>query len=112
MGSSDSRSWNKHRLDRISTRFKVFADSLDGEGLSQFVSVNDVTLVEKRPLASHLSEYPHFNHSGEASNVLTNDPSGPDFVNSAEHLRPEITCVVCPPPVFQHRKKAGRGSRP
>jgi hypothetical protein len=46
VGSSDSRSRNKHRLDGISEAFKVFADPFDGEGLLKFVSVNAVTLAE------------------------------------------------------------------
>ena len=43
---------------------------------------------------SQVSEYPSFDHSGETSNIFTNDPSGPDFVNNAEHLRPEVTLVL------------------
>jgi hypothetical protein len=33
-------------------------------------------------------------HCDEASNVLTTDPSGPDFLNNPKHLRPEVA-VVC-----------------
>lgn len=98
VGSSDSRSRNKHRLDGISKTLKVAADSFNGEALAQLVSVKSVTFSEHNGIASHVREYPSFDHSGETSNVLTNDPSGPDFVNNAEHLRPEITVVVCPPP--------------
>ena len=94
MGSSDSRSWNKHRLDGISKGLEFFADSFDGKGLSQGILVKLLTLSEKSPLASHVSAYPAFDHSGEASNILTDNPSGPDFVNSPQHLRPEVTVVV------------------
>ena len=94
VGSADSRSRNKHRLDGISEMFKVSADSFDGEGLSQGVLVNIVTLSKESGTASQVSAYPSFDHSGDSSNVLTNDPSGPDFANSAEHFRPEVTVVV------------------
>jgi hypothetical protein len=29
----------------------------------------------------------------DASNVLTNDPTGPEFVDNAAHFRPEVTVV-------------------
>jgi len=112
MGSSDSRSWNKHRLDGISDVLEITADAFDGKGLSQSVSVNSLHLSEKSPLPTHVSEYPSFDHSGDSSNVLTNEPSGPDFVNSPKSLRPEVTLVGCPPPSYLHRKKAGRGILP
>ena len=112
VGSSDSRSRNKHRLDGVSKTLKVSADPLDGEGLSQFVSVKSVTLSEQSGIASHRSEYPSFDHSGDSSNVLTNDPSGPDFVNNPQHLRPEITLVLSSPPFSCVGKRlAGEASR-
>lgn len=46
VGSSDSRSRNKHRLDGISETLNVSADSFNGEGLVEFVSVKFVTLLE------------------------------------------------------------------
>ena len=30
----------------------------------------------------------------DARHVLTKDPTGPDFVNNAEHFRPEVTVIV------------------
>ena len=111
VGSPDSRSRNKHRLDGVSKTLKVSADPLDGEGLSQFVSVKSVTLSEQSGIASHRSEYPSFDHSGDSSNVLTNDPSGPDFVNSPQHLRPEVTLVLSSPPFSGIGKRlAGKAS--
>lgn len=97
MGSSDSRSWNKHRLDGISDFLKVSADSFDGKGSSVSVSVNSIHLSEKSPLPTHWSEYPGFDHSGDSSNIFTNEPSGPDFVDNAESLRPEVTLILSPP---------------
>ena len=94
VGRSDSRSRNKHRLDGISEALKVTADAFDGKGLAQSVSLNSVHLSEQSAFVSQRRKYPAFDHCGEASNVLTNDPSGPDFVNSAEHLRPEVTRIV------------------
>lgn len=79
MGSPTSRSRNKNRLDFVSDGFEVFADAFDGEGLSEFVSVKVVVLAEQSCFTSHFSENPSFDHSGDSSNVLTNDPSGPDF---------------------------------
>ena len=99
MGSADSRSRNKHRLDGVSKVLKVTADSFDGEGLVKFVSVKFVTLREQRGFASHVNKYPSFHHSGDSSNILTDNPSGPDFVNNAEHLRPEITVIVSSSPL-------------
>jgi hypothetical protein len=112
VGSSDSRSRNKHRLDGVSKTLKVSADPLDGEGLSQFVSVKSVTLSEQSGIASQRSEYPSFDHSGDSSNILTNDPSGPDFVNNPEHLRPEITLVLSSPSLSSIGKRlAGESPR-
>lgn len=99
MGSSRSRSRNKHRLDGISCTFKIVADAFDGKALLKHESVNITLFTEQRGLASQISEYPSFDHRGDSSNVLTNDPSGPDFANNAEHLRPEVTCVFLPPPL-------------
>ena len=98
VGRTDSRSRNKHRLDGVSKTLEVSADAFDGEGLAQFVSVKSVTLSEQSGIASQFSEYPSFDHSGDSSNIFTNDPSGPDFVNNPEHLRPEITFVLSSPP--------------
>jgi hypothetical protein len=95
---TDSRSRNKHRLDGISDTLKVSADAFDGEGLVKFVSVKFVTFREQRGIASQRSEYPSFDHSGDSSNIFTDNPSGPDFVNNAEHLRPEVAVIVSPPP--------------
>lgn len=108
VGRSASRSWNKHRLDGISATLKISADALEGEGLTQAVSVNSVHLSEYIGLASHISEYPAFDHSGDASNIFANNPARLDFVNSSQHLRPEVAVIVCPPPVYLRRKKAGR----
>lgn len=111
VGSTDTRSWNNERLDGISETFKVAADSLEGEGLPEGVSVNTVTLSEKSGFAPQVSKYPAFDHRGDSSNVLTNDPSGPDFVNSTEHLRPEVTVIVSPPPLSGVGKRlAGKAS--
>ena len=111
MGSPDSRSWNKHRLDGISDFLKVSADSFDGKGSSVSVSVNSIHLSEKSPLPTHWSEYPGFDHSGDSSNIFTNEPSGPDFVDNAESLRPEITLVFSPPPFSSIGKRlAGESS--
>ena len=98
VGCANRRSRNKQRLDGVSKTLKVFADAFDGEGLFKFVSVKFVILLEQRGLASQRSENPSFHHSGDSSNILTDNPSGPDFVNNPEHLRPEITVISRPPP--------------
>ena len=54
VGSADSRSRNKHRLDGISDTLKVSADSFEGKGLVKFVSVNVVTFREERGIASQV----------------------------------------------------------
>ena len=33
-------------------------------------------------------------HLEDATNVLTNNPTGPDLVNGTEHVRPEVTAVL------------------
>ncbi len=33
-------------------------------------------------------------HAGDSSNILTNDPSGPAFLHSTEHVRPEVTVIL------------------
>ena len=111
MGSPTSRSRNKHRLDGISDGFEVAADAFDGKGLFEFVSVKSWTLAEQSLFTSQISENPSFDHCGDSSNVLTNDPSGPDFANNAEHLRPEITLVFSPTPLSGVGKRlAGKSS--
>lgn len=111
MGSSNSRSRNKHRLDGISELFEFFGNFFDGEGLLDEPLVNVVILLEHSGTASHFSEKPSFCHCGETSNVLTNNPSGPDFANSAQHFRPEVTLVFSPPPLTCIGKRlAGKAS--
>ena len=46
VGSSDSRSRNKHRLDGISETFESFGNFFDGVGLFDEVVVNLLTLLE------------------------------------------------------------------
>jgi len=41
----------------------------------------------------------------EASNILSNDPSGPEFLHHSKHFRPEITVV------FRAFSLAGTGER-
>ena len=112
MGSPTSRSRNKHRLDGISDLLEILADAFDGKGLAEAVSVNSVTLLEQSRFTSQVSENPSFDHSGDSSNVLTNDPSGPDLVNNAEHLRPEITLIFSSSSLSGITKRlAGKSSR-
>jgi hypothetical protein len=94
VGGSDTASWNKDRLDGISVTFKVVADSLKGKGFSELVSSNGVTLVEKSCLTCHRRYLALLDHREDASNVFSNNPIGSDFVNAAEHVRPEIA-VIC-----------------
>jgi len=39
---------------------------------------------------THLFEF----HVDDSSNVLTNDPSGPDFRYDSEHFRPEMAVII------------------
>lgn len=94
MGGSDTASWNKDRLDGISVTFKVVADAFKGKGLAQSVlSSNSVALVEKSGRTCHLRYLALLDHREDASNVFSNNPSGSDLVNAAEHVRPEVAVI-------------------
>jgi hypothetical protein len=90
---SNTASWNKYRLDGISVGFEVAADSFKGEGASLLVSLNIVSLCEKRGRTCHLRYLALLDHREDSSNVFSNDPIGSDFVNAAEHVRPEIAVI-------------------
>jgi hypothetical protein len=91
---SNGASWNKHRLDGISVTLKVVADALQGKGLSQSVSSNSVCLVEQRPLSLHSRYLALLDHREDSSNVLSHNPTGPDCVDAAEHIRPEVAVIL------------------
>lgn len=94
VGGSDTASWNKDRLDGISVTFKVVADAFKGKGLAQSeLSSNSVALVEKSGRTCHLRYLALLDHREDASNVFSNDPSGSDLVNAAEHVRPEVAVI-------------------
>ena len=38
-------------------------------------------------------------HADDPSNILSNDPSGPELLHNAEHFRPEETVVLCASPL-------------
>ena len=73
VGCSDGTSRNNKRLDGISRTLKTLADFVEGEPLLLSVYV---ILLEQRACASHVSLLAGLYHREEASNVLTNDPSG------------------------------------
>jgi hypothetical protein len=33
-------------------------------------------------------------HREEASNIFSNDPTGPDFIDATVHVRPEVTVIL------------------
>ena len=92
---SDGTSRNKQRLDGISFTLKITADGLDDVFLP--LTVNRLILSEQRGLTSHVSRLTGLYHLEDATNVLTNNPIGPDLVNGTEHVRPEVTAVLRAP---------------
>lgn len=92
---TDGTSRNKQRLDGISFTLKIPADGLDDVFLP--LAVYRLILSEQRGLTSHVSRLAGLYHREDATNVLTNDPTGPDFVNGTEHVRPEVKAVLRAP---------------
>lgn len=92
---TDGTSRNKQRLDGISFTLKITADGLDDVFLP--LAVYRLILSEQRGLTSHVSRLAGLYHREDATNVLTNDPTGPDLVNGTEHVRPEVTAVLRAP---------------
>lgn len=91
MRRTDGASRNNKRLDGITFSLKTSADFLDGEVLLLAVYV---IFLKERAVASHVSLLAGLYHREEASNVLTNDPSGLYLAYSSEHLRPEVTVII------------------
>ena len=89
---TDGTSRNKQRLDGISFTLKITADGLDDVFLT--LAVYRLILSEQRGLTSHVSRLAGLYHLEDATNVLTNNPTGPDLVNGTEHVRPEVTAVL------------------
>ena len=89
---TDGTSRNKQRLDGISFTLKIPTDGLDDVFLP--LTVYRLILSEQRGLTSHVSRLTGLYHLEDATNVLTNDPTGPDLVNGTEHVRPEVTAVL------------------
>ena len=87
VGRSDGTSRNNKRLDSVSFTFKVSADGLDDVLLPEQYSFS-VILSEQRGMASHFNLLAGLYHREDSSNVLANEPSGPDFTQSADNLRP------------------------
>lgn len=92
---TDGTSRNKQRLDGISFTLKIPTDGLDDVFLP--LTVYRLILSEQRGLTSHVSRLTGLYHLEDATNVLTNDPTGPDLVNGTEHVRPEVTAVLRAP---------------
>ena len=92
MRGTDGTSRNKQRLDGISFTLKITADGLDDVFLP--LAVYRLILSEQRGLTSHVSRLAGLYHREDATNVLTNNPTGPDLVNGTEHVRPEVTAVL------------------
>jgi hypothetical protein len=34
-------------------------------------------------------------HADDPSNILSNNPSGPEFLHHSKHFRPEVTVILC-----------------
>ena len=106
---TDGTSRNKQRLDGISFTLKITADGLDDVFLP--LTVYRLILSEQRGLTSHVSRLAGLYHLEDATNVLTNNPIGPDLVNGTEHVRPEVTAVLRTSALAGDRKRlAGEAS--
>ena len=79
-------------MDGISFTLKISRDGLHDVFLP--LAVYRLSLSEKRGLISHVSLLTGLYHREDATNVLTNNPIGPDLVNGTEHVRPEVTAVL------------------
>ena len=79
-------------MDGISFTLKISRDGLHDVLLP--LAVYRLSLSEKRGLISHVSLLTGLYHREDATNVLTNNPIGPDLVNGTEHVRPEVTAVL------------------
>ncbi len=93
VGRADGTSRNNKRLDGVSFTLKTRADGLKGKLLSEEYSFS-VNLSEQSETASQRKLLAGLYHREDSSNVFTNDPSGPDFANGAQHLRPEVAVIV------------------
>ena len=91
VGRSDGASRYKERLDGISQFLEVVADGVADEP-PQALDVTHL-LTEKIGRDCQVSLLAGLNHRKDSSNVFTNDPSGPDFRDSASKLRPEVAVV-------------------
>jgi hypothetical protein len=65
----------------------------DGEGLSVFVSTKGVFFVKESCLVCHFKNLAGLNHREDSTNIFSNDPSGSDLLNAAEHVRPEPAVI-------------------
>jgi hypothetical protein len=68
---------------------------LQGKGLSEFVSSSKVVKrVEKSGCTCQLRNLALLDHREDSSNVFSHNPSGPDLVDAAIHIRPEVAVII------------------
>lgn len=99
---SDGTSRYNKRLDRIPLTLKVLADRLDDMPLTHLSLL--VTLSEYRGLACHWSLLAGLYHREDSSNILTDNPRGPDLPYRPQHLRPEVAVILRSSPSSCHRE--------
>ena len=92
MGRTDGASRYNKRDDGISDTLKVLADALN-DGLLTHLDFL-VTLSRNVLVASHFNLMAGEYHREDSSNIFTNEPTGPNFSNEPQHLRPEVAVIL------------------
>jgi hypothetical protein len=88
----------------LADRFLIFAvgvETKNGASVSSVRGIDGTSRNNKRlagvadafQVRKHRVEL----HADEPSNILTNDPSGPDFLYNSAHFRPEVTVILLAP---------------
>lgn len=108
---TDTASRNNERLDGISLSFEILADGVENES-SLFDSRNGRILRACNGRRCHVNDLTGQYHTGDASNIFTNDPSRSDLSYDRKHVRPEVTVIVRPASFAGNGKRlAGESAR-
>jgi hypothetical protein len=92
MRCADGASWNNNRLDIVSRRFKIVTDSIEDSVAGSFIYLSH--LFEKIGFTCHFKDICPLYHAGESTNIFSNNPSRPEFLDNSKHFRPEETVII------------------
>lgn len=107
---TDTASRNNERLDGISLSFEILADGVEDES-SLFDPGSSRSLRACNGRRCHFNDLTGQYHTGDASNIFTNNPSRSDLSYDRKHIRPEVTVVVRPAS-FAGNGKGWQGNPP